>query len=279
LRRLEKECKSAKPFIGAVELAALAKKKGAISDAWAGLADICAAVLHEKLDKATAVRVSTEWDNSELSNEQKEYAALDALASLKIYHRLAQVPTSDKISDEAIPGTPVSILQDDGQVIAQGIISLNTTESPCRGLRQTPTRACVTIQNVVVPAAILPLHNNASLGSIDSVPFDILVKCTKLRSCIAVQNHSAQSEIPLPSTSQTTPVYNAAYQKLLNWLSQCVSADSDWTEGVDDPSDTSGEQEDDMGDAQPDRLSLEEDITILAEMEKSPSAWPTWIHS
>jgi 3'-5' exonuclease len=279
LKRLEKECKSTKPFIGAVEVAKLAKEKGAISDARTGLADICAAVLHEKLDKTTTVRVSTEWDNSELSSEQKEYAALDALASLKIYHRLAQVPTSDKVSDTAIPGTPVSVLQDDGQVIAQGIISLTTSESTCRGLKQTKTRAHVTIQKVIIPAAILPLHNNVSLGSIDSVPFDILVKCTKLRNCITVQNQSAQTEVPLPSTSQSTPIYTATQQKLFQWFSLYVSSDSNWTEGVDDPSDTTAEEEDDMGDAQSDRLSLEEGIALLAEIEKNPSAWPTWIRS
>ena len=33
LKRLEKECKSTKAFVGAVEVAALAKEKGAISDA------------------------------------------------------------------------------------------------------------------------------------------------------------------------------------------------------------------------------------------------------
>jgi hypothetical protein len=279
LKRLEKECKSTKPFVGAVEVAKLAKEKGAISDARIGLADICAAVLHEKLDKTTAVRVSTEWDNSELSSEQKEYAALDALASLKIYHKLAQVPTSEKVSDTAIPGSPVSVLQDDGQVIAQGIISLTTSESTCRGLKQTKTRARVTIQKVIVPAAILPLHNNVSLGSIDSVPFDILVKCTKLRNCMAVQNQSSQPEVPWPSTSQSTPIYTAAQQKLFQWFSSRVSSDLNWTEGVDDPSDTTAEEDDDMGEAQSDRLSLEEGIALLAEIEKNPSAWPTWIRS
>jgi hypothetical protein len=46
LKRLERECKSLIPFVGAIELATLAKARGAISDAQLGLADICAAVLH-----------------------------------------------------------------------------------------------------------------------------------------------------------------------------------------------------------------------------------------
>ena len=62
-------------------------------------------------------------------------------------------------------------------------------------------------------------------------------------------------------------------------FSSCVSSDSNWTEGIDDPSDTTAEEEGDMGDAQPERLSLAEGIALLAEIEKNPSAWPTWIRS
>jgi hypothetical protein len=66
---------------------------------------------------------------------------------------------------------------------------------------------------------------------------------------------------------------------LLQWLSSHVPSDSNWTEGVDDPSDTTAEEEGDMGDAHPERLSLDEGIALLTEIEKNPSAWPTWIHS
>src|SRR5207244_2363296 len=51
LKCLERECKSPVSFIGAVELATMAKQKGFISDAHIGLADLCAKVLHIKLDK------------------------------------------------------------------------------------------------------------------------------------------------------------------------------------------------------------------------------------
>jgi hypothetical protein len=71
----------------------------------------------------------------------------------------------------------------------------------------------------------------------------------------------------------------AAQEKLLWWLSSHVLSDSNWTEGVDDPSDTTGKEQGDMGDPSPDRLNFEEGKALLNEIEKNPSPWPTWIHS
>jgi len=88
-----------------------------------------------------------------------------------------------------------------------------------------------------------------------------------------------QNEQPASSTSQAAPAYTEAQKKLLKWLSQHVSSDSNWTEGVDDPPDTTEIQEDSIGDAEPDQLSLEEGIAVLIEIEKNPSAWPVWIRS
>src|SRR6266487_3419027 len=118
LKRLEKECSSHIPFVGAVELAQLAKAHGVVSDAHVGLADLCAAVLHARLDKSTPLRVSTDWDNSQLSSEQLRYAALDAWVSLQICHCLSKIPLPALITESTLPSTPVSVLHDDGQVIA-----------------------------------------------------------------------------------------------------------------------------------------------------------------
>ena len=102
----------------------MAKAQGVISDARIGLADLCAKVLHERLDKSTPLRVRTDWDSPQLSNEQLQYAALDASASLQLYHCLSEITVPMVITESALPGTPVSVLQDDGQVIAHGILSL-----------------------------------------------------------------------------------------------------------------------------------------------------------
>ena len=141
LKRLQNECNSQTPFVGAVELANLAKAQGVISDAHAGLAEICAAVLHARLNKPTDLRVSSNWDNDVLSSEQLQYAALDAWASLQIYHQLSQFALPEVITDSALPGTPVSIHQDDGQIIAHGILSLELHEKRCREVNHSSSRS------------------------------------------------------------------------------------------------------------------------------------------
>ena len=277
LKCLQNECNSSVPFVGAVELATLAKQKGVIKDAHAGLADICAAVLHARLDKTSPVRLSSNWDALQLTSEQIEYAALDAWASLEIYHKLKQESVAETVLDSAGPGTPVTILQDDGNTIARGVLSLDTSKSACMGINHTTSRARVTIQEILVPGAILRLHN-ISLASLGPAPFDIIVKKNMLwshpvSSATSISHENAR-QTPFPSGSENQP----AIQQLLEFFSQPISPDSNWTENVDD-SDTNNNLDDDIDNAEADRLSLEEGLTLLREIEKNPSAWPATIHS
>ncbi len=266
LKRLQKECKSPIPFAGALDLANLAKAKSVISDARVGLADLCATVLHARLDKSSPLRVRTDWDNDELSSEQLKYAALDAWVSLQIYQKLSHVSPPEKITQFTLPGTPVSILQDDGQVIAHGILSLDST-SPCRGINLTSTRACVTVQHVTVPAAILPLHG-ITLASLGTPPFDIVVKRSKIhkRSLTGAPTHPevASSSLQAQSVEPTDQL-----QELLQFFSAPVSADEDWTEGVDDPINTLEEMENDINTA----------VAQLQELEANWSSWSPAIRS
>ena len=121
MKQLERECISHIPYAGAVELAHMSKAHGIVSDAHVGLADLCAAVLHACLDKSTPLQISTDWENSQLFSEQLRYAALDAWVALQIYHHLSQIPVPGMITESTLLGTPVSVLQEDGQVIAQGV--------------------------------------------------------------------------------------------------------------------------------------------------------------
>ncbi|KAJ7664273.1 hypothetical protein B0H17DRAFT_952109, partial [Mycena rosella] len=175
LARLAKEA-GVEAFSGGVDLARLAKDLGVISDARMGLPDLCARVLGEKLEKPNHIQISQEWDNVDLSAEQVEYAALDALASLAIYTRLVKTQPAGKISETTLPGTPVSVHNTDGHPIARGIISKNT--SPLAGSSPvTKTRIRITISEVLVPAALVSLHNKQPLMSFGPAPFDIV--CTR----------------------------------------------------------------------------------------------------
>ncbi|KAJ7448443.1 hypothetical protein B0H11DRAFT_1744154, partial [Mycena galericulata] len=182
LVRLAKETNSG-PFHGGVDIARLAKDARVITDARMGLGDLCARILTKKLDKNQDIRVSTNWNNKVLSAEQVTYAALDALASLYIYNRLVKTQLPGRISINDLPGTLVSVQNTDGQLIAQGSISVVTTPIP--GAPQvTKTRVRVTVSDVLVPAALVPLHNNKPLESFGPAPFDIVYARNKVFSRI-----------------------------------------------------------------------------------------------
>ncbi|KAF8174492.1 hypothetical protein K438DRAFT_1522445, partial [Mycena galopus ATCC 62051] len=154
-------------------------KAGVITDARMGLADLCARILGKRLvkesteQKGDPIRVSNNWERELLSQKQIQYAALDALASLQIYDRLARTEVPGKISATDLPGTQVSVHNIDGQLIAQGRISVDSTPIP--GVPQvTPTRVRVTVSEVCIPAALVPLHNKQALGTFGTTPFDIV---------------------------------------------------------------------------------------------------------
>jgi hypothetical protein len=280
LKRLENETlpKNPTPYVGGIDVAKLAKERGVISDARLGLADVCAIVLGVRLDKPPLVRISSTWDSVDLSHGQVEYAVSDALVPLQIYQRLSQISAPAEILDTALPGTPVSVLQDDGQTIAYGILSQEPRTSTCRGINYTATRARVTIQSICIPAAILPLHK-APLASLGPTPFDVLIKRNKLQTC-------PQSTIPPPPppphsspVNETPPSTSKEIIQVFQFLSQPVAEDADWTAGVDDPPDITEGPEEENYSLEKDLESVKEGLKLLQEIEANPSAWPTLIRT
>ena len=93
---------------GGRELGELCRRKGVISDGRISLAQICEAVLEHTLLKEEEVRLGA-WSASQLSQEQINYAALDAWASLKIYEEVKAYGTigkrlsSDEIAGRVLP--------------------------------------------------------------------------------------------------------------------------------------------------------------------------------
>ncbi|KAJ6535246.1 ribonuclease H-like domain-containing protein [Mycena vulgaris] len=218
LRRLAKESNSG-PFQGALDIAKLAKESRVISDARTSLADLCARILGKTLKKPTDIRISKSWNNATLSTAQTEYAALDALASLYIYTRLVTTQMPGRISENELPGTLVSVHNTDGQLVAHGHISTDIAKIP-GAPSITKTRVRVTISNVLVPAALVSLHNNKALGSFGPVPFDIVYARNKVftrilkTSEIAAQSTSGQ--IPMDPQPTTDP----GMLKLLEFLQE-----------------------------------------------------------
>ncbi|KAG2219719.1 hypothetical protein INT45_006051, partial [Circinella minor] len=95
LKKIERDFKIA--CKGGFELGAFCKSQGAINDGRMGLARICEAVLEHTLLKDDDIRLGN-WDAPQLSQNQVEYAALDAWGSLKIF---------DEVKRHGIIGTRI----------------------------------------------------------------------------------------------------------------------------------------------------------------------------
>jgi hypothetical protein len=83
------------------------------------------------------------------------------------------------VLDSALPGTPISVHHDDGKLIAHGILSQEAETTSCLRVNLMKTHTQVTIQQTLVPAAVLPLYKK-SLAEFGPAPFDVVVKHSRL---------------------------------------------------------------------------------------------------
>ncbi|KAJ3771296.1 ribonuclease H-like domain-containing protein [Lentinula raphanica] len=95
------------PFLGGLELSSFAKERFLISDARMSLADLTATILGRCLPKNRAERISTNWEDAQLSPSQIDYAAKDVYASLLLFHEINKTP----------PPTPVLHQQNSTNII------------------------------------------------------------------------------------------------------------------------------------------------------------------
>lgn len=208
LTRISQEMSEKTTFVGARELGKMAKVRGVVSNARTGLADLCAVTLKCRLPKDSAIRISEDWENPVLSKDQITYAARDVWASLSIYDHLNKIPAPGDISVTCPPHTPVSIWQDDrSMLIAHGHISTieRTPHLQIRGCNVTPTRIVVEVTEILVPGAMLSLHNRLTLADLGPLPFTIV--CWQR----LLQSRPAPPVAPLaPQHSSVTLASNSA---------------------------------------------------------------------
>ena len=111
--------KSRKGIVGVVELGAFAKAKNVVRYGNASLATITAATLGLNLSKEAC---SSEWGCLQLSEEQKDYAALDAWIALEIWKALKEKENNGVALKSAAPvGQAVSLFERK-QEVARGVI-------------------------------------------------------------------------------------------------------------------------------------------------------------
>ena len=191
-------------FVGGVDIAKVAKEKGVASDARIGLADLCAKVLHHRLEKDNSIRVCTEWTFTELSEEQIQYVALDVWASLQIYLSLQEMTVPTPVDFKSVPppdlGTEIFIYQEDkSRIVARGSLSplgYRTLD----GISITATRILIDIKEVYIPGAVITTHHGRPLSSFGDIPFSVICRKTQVYTFV-------ESFIPVSvATPQSPPV-------------------------------------------------------------------------
>ncbi|KAG6891629.1 hypothetical protein C0992_001314 [Termitomyces sp. T32_za158] len=174
-------------FQGGLDLASFAKQRLLITDARVSLAELTAVILGKCLAKNRTERVSSNWNDQELTTDQIQYAACDAYVSLCLYNKISQSPEPTSISSTSnladLVGQPVVVLTGDKKKIAaRGVISKAVTHPSFDNINITLTRTVVSIQEIMIPATVMTQHRHQPLSSMGSVPFDVVVHRSHIRT-------------------------------------------------------------------------------------------------
>jgi hypothetical protein len=151
---------------GIVELGQLASKKNAVSKGTASLAEITAATLQKNLSKETH---SSEWGSTELSDDQIQYAALDAWVGLQIWDVLKATDSVEEPLTSITPiGQPVSLFIQNHEVAHGTIVKqpvqftlvpgTESTKALAINVSTTKTWAVLEITKVLAPKCVIPYH-------------------------------------------------------------------------------------------------------------------------
>ena len=182
----ESENSIKKPFVGAVDLATLAKERLISRHTQMGLSDLCALILKKNLQKNVPERVSSLWSQEILTDAQRQYAALDAYTALAIYNTITRSPPP-QILPIQIPDNMQVILypSDLSNPIAHGHIWGTGGEQGTKydDIKITKTRAIIVVDSVLVPGAVVGLYKPARLlSSFGSTPFHLVCNRSHLRT-------------------------------------------------------------------------------------------------
>ncbi|KAJ7592442.1 hypothetical protein C8J56DRAFT_779365, partial [Mycena floridula] len=163
LAYLQECCGSQTTFKGGINLGAFAKDRLVIKNAKISLEDLCATVLQRCLNKNVTERVSSHWEDADLTTEQIKYAALDAYTSLAIYQALISIPLPSPLPSEPAIHTPVLLFSDDkARLVARGHISTLHNSSEYDKINITPKCCILEILECYVPGAIISTHHKRS---------------------------------------------------------------------------------------------------------------------
>ena len=239
-----------------------------------GLTDLTAAVLRHYLPKDPSIRISTEWDNKELSDEQKAYAALDVFASWRIFQSLTTTPIGTVVEAATPGGTPISLLSNDQSlVIAHGHIVPDRPKKHL-GINVSKTRVLVTVTSIIIPGHIisgdlLPSHQDTPLSAFPDPPFTLLCKASHVRVRIPSHDNFPSKPAPLNLNISDNLSATMTSSALIAEQDQAHDGSEPWFADVDHFED--GESQQQVKDSVPDPATL---AKAKAMLEKVPKEGP-----
>ena len=203
-----------------INLGKYARERDIVPTGSVGLEVLCSKVLGEVMDKSPGVRLS-KWSNPSLSEEQKIYAALDAIKSLEIYFELEKMPNLNArlSSGDVKEGLEVDVVPSHGNAmdlatraavgIVTGIHQYRSAESLSpRLVTINCERSCVVmITKVLSPNLVVPgLKRNGQkicLGDFGEPPFNIPLPLGMLRDHI--ESNAIRTFVGKPLHIDSTP--------------------------------------------------------------------------
>jgi hypothetical protein len=269
LTRLFKDCgftpDKDEPFIGALELGSLARLRQLVDRANVSLVDLAATVLHRHLPKDQSIRISTDWDQSELRPDQVKYAALDAYAILAVYDALRSHTTSGPVTETTLGGTSVKLVSRDHQTtIAYGLVAIDQPPK-FDGVNVTKTRTIINVTVVIVPAylvraELLKSRQNTPLSSFGHhVPFQLLCSRKDLQLCSSDEYQHALTTVRCPLPPPSLPVPHDDHSQLIGTSDDAVhQLDHGWMEHIDFDAD----QEQNLTESSPDSAAETQSHTL-----------------
>src|SRR5882762_8366201 len=194
---------------GVVELGAMAKSRNVVSSGNASLAAITAVTLNKNLSKDPRI---SEWSAPELSDEQKDYAALDAWIVLSIYDYLQKGPASGlPLKSAACVNQAVSLFWKK-QEVAKGVIIEQPRDfivertSPVNmsvKINVTPTRAVIRVDEVLAPDFVLSFHKRTLEDmQTNGSSFQALVSLSTLKTRVDKVAPPEESDIDPPEMDE-----------------------------------------------------------------------------
>ncbi|ORY85587.1 hypothetical protein BCR37DRAFT_243239 [Protomyces lactucae-debilis] len=138
--------------VGALELGSVIVQRGFADKAQGSLTKFTEVVLGKHLPKPE-VRTG-KWSAENLTNEQAEYAALDAQISLQIYHEATRHPSDGMLTSQAKPNDLVTLFTNDGtREVAQGRLA---AEDQKMKKRKNASNSVVVIVDKILVESLIP---------------------------------------------------------------------------------------------------------------------------